>query len=118
MPGGGAGDVFQLPLPDSVADLTAGDRYGVELREGDRLLANADFKVAPTRESASCERLASIVTAALQDETQRRHALGNLYVRRGFYQEAVMVWQAIPESLRSAAVSEALSVAEALLWNE
>ncbi|NRA94837.1 MAG: hypothetical protein HRU14_01365 [Planctomycetes bacterium] len=118
VPGGDAGGLVEIKLPDTVPDLEPGTRYGVELREGRRLVAHSDFKIAESYAAHSCQAVVLKVSEALADATQRHHALGNLYHRRGFYVKAAREWRKIPEAERTIAVRRALKITERRLWNK
>ncbi len=118
VPGGDAGGPVLIELPDTVPDLEPGTRYGVELREGRRHVALSDFMVAERHVARSCQAVASTVSELLADATQRHHALGNLFLRRGFYAEAVNAWRAIPTAQRTPGVRRALEITKRLLWNK
>ena len=118
VPGGDPGESVVVELPDTVSDLEPGARYGVELRAGRRLVAHSDFMIAERHIARSCQAVALTVSEVLTDVTQRHHALGNLFLRRGFYAEAVSAWSAIPTAQRTTAVRRALEITTRLLWNK
>lgn len=118
IPGGAAGEPVTVTLPESVADLDVGAGYGIELRYGAELMAHADFRVAGRNDAAACARLVELIDGAIASMSLKAELRGNLYLRRGFYREAIEAWSSIPDEARNATVARALELAERRLWNE
>jgi hypothetical protein len=108
-------DPIHVPYPDAVPDLDPGSRYGIELWHGDVRVAHQDFHVVDAARREACRMRVDRLTRLLRDPDIRAFAVGNDYLREGFYVDAVRTWSAVPLDRRPAALTRALDIALRLL---
>ncbi|MAG55738.1 MAG: hypothetical protein CMJ83_05560 [Planctomycetes bacterium] len=117
-----AGQIERVPLPAGV-HLVPGNRYGMELWVGNRRRPDVseieftDFKIAASHAKRACESRATFFAEFIRDPVRRSHALGNFFMRNGFYQQAVLAWSSVPMDRRTQALIRDLEIAEQNLWD-